>query len=91
MPFRLKRRTEVPVLHGRECGLRGRLAGKRGALPPLVNHPRRGRLAGARDRKQICPHSVEKFDLRLRRGSFVLRLTREAGVLTMYGLSLLFP
>ena len=36
-------------------------------------------FAGARDRKQICPHSVEKFDLRSRRGSFVPRLTPGAG------------
>ena len=61
MPFRLKRRTEVPVLHGqgfrrqRAAGtvrLRGAGA-QEGALPPLVNHPRRGRFADARDRKQI--------------------------------------
>ena len=42
-----------------------------GASPPLANHPRRGMYAGARDRKQICPHTVEKFDLRQRRGSCV--------------------
>ena len=61
MPFRLKRRTEVPVLHGqgfrrqRAAGtvrLRGAGA-QEGALPPLVNHSRRGRFADARDRKQI--------------------------------------
>ena len=42
-----------------------------GASPPLANHPHRGMFAAARDRKQICPHTVEKFDLRQRRGSCV--------------------
>ena len=36
-------------------------------------------FADARDRKQICPHTVEKFDLRQRRGGRVLRLTPGAG------------
>ena len=43
--------------------LRG-AGGQEGALPPPAGHSRRGMYADARDRKQICPHSVEKFDLR---------------------------
>ena len=81
----------MPVLHGLECGLRGRLAGKRGPYPLLSITPAGGGSRVPATANKFYPHSVEKFDLRLRRGSFVLRLTREAGVLTMYGLSLLFP
>ena len=72
MPFRLKRRTEVPVLHGqgfrrqRAAGtvrLRGAGA-QEGALPPLVNHPRRGCTRLPATANKFYPHSVEKFDLR---------------------------
>ena len=51
--FALKGGGEVPVLHGLECGLRGRLAGKRGPCPLLSITPRHGTVTGARDRKQI--------------------------------------
>ena len=40
--FALKGGREVPVLHGLECGLRGRLAGKRGPCPFLRVTPAGG-------------------------------------------------
>ena len=40
--------------------LRG-AGGQEVALPPLAGHPRRGKFTAARDRKQIFPHTVEKF------------------------------
>ena len=44
----------MPTLSGRECGLRGRTAGKRGTtkgFPPLVNHPLSFRARFARKGK----------------------------------------
>ena len=61
-----------------------------GALPPLVNYPRRGTFTATRDRKQFF-HILWKNLIcdNIAAVSF-LRLTREAGVLAMYGLCLLF-
>ena len=80
----------MPVLHGQECGLRGRLAGKRGPCPLLSITPA-GDVRG-------CPRPQTNFIHILWKNlicdnvaaiSF-LRLTREAGVLAMQGLRLLF-
>ena len=54
--------TAIPNGIFAACAAASRARG--GTSPPLANHPRRGMFAGARDRKQICPHTVEKFDLR---------------------------
>ena len=62
--FALKGGGEVPVLHGQECGLRGRLAGKRGPCPLLSITPAGGGSRMPATANKFYPHSVEKFDLR---------------------------
>ena len=61
-----------------------------GALRPLLRiTPPPGMFADARDRKQICPHSVEKFVCdNVAADKF--RACPRGGGLAMYGLCLLF-
>ena len=60
-----------PYFMGWNAACAAALRTRGGSSPPLANHPRRRMFAAARDRKQICPHTVEKFDLRQRRGSCI--------------------
>ena len=66
-----------------------RQAHKRGRFAPSCESPPPGMFADARDRKQICPHSVEKFVCdNVAADKF--RACPRGGGLAMYGLCLLF-
>ena len=87
---RLKRRWgKYPCFTGWDAACAAASRTRGGASPPLANHPRRGMFADARDRKQICPHSVEKFVCdNVAADKF--RACPRGGGLAMYGLCLLF-